>query len=40
VEREPDLVGEVFFSFVEVEGSDVEVADVEAEAEELPELAE
>jgi hypothetical protein len=34
------LVGDVFFSFVELEGSDVEVADVEAEAEELPELAE
>jgi hypothetical protein len=40
VDRDPDLVGDVFFSFVEVEGSDVEVADVEAEAEELPEFAE
>jgi len=34
------LVGDVFFSFVEVEGSDVEVADVEPEAEEFPELVE
>jgi hypothetical protein len=34
------LVGDVFFSFVEVEGSDVEDADVEAEAEELPEFTE
>jgi hypothetical protein len=40
VDREPDLVGDVFFSFVEVEGSELEVADVEAEADELPELAE
>lgn len=38
VDLEPDLVGDVFFSFVD--GSEVVVADVDAEADEFPELAE